>query len=362
MTTVNGIMSALNNIFLIICMAYFQGFEGLKQKYPVLQDKDKWILSTLVAFVVLMMILLILDNVQMGNSLIGKYLVVFISILVSIFTAFVSYYGIGSSFQNSQYAKPLFILSLVIGALMLSTQLGFGVRNWVKIGNPTSENPYRDMMRCLFLVSISCTSMLNLLLGKQWADEAEKAILTEKEAPFMLPQETEKIPSQSPLLSQKLQPQRLYLIFDTQQKNYVIRLETQTSETKTPILLEKKSEKLFLPFVYWLYFALAKKKNILIRHEDIQVWKNRMVTYLNEKNEFPLEAFLVDGGKYELNIEAAEIFVEGLDMLKEKQSVKDIFGNYLWEMVGVDLAKYQKDKQYKAKMFAEVYEGMMGEV
>ena len=89
--------------------------------------------------------------------------------------------------------------------------------------------------------------------------------------------------------------------------------------------------------------------------EDIQVWKNRMGTYLNEKNEYVLDAFLADGGKYELNIEPSEIFFEGLDALKEKQSVKDIFTNFLLDTDGIDVTKFQKDKLYRLKMWEDVY-------
>lgn len=68
-----------------------------------------------------------------------------------------------------------------------------------------------------------------------------------------------------------------------------------------------------------------------------------MGTYLNEKNEYVLDAFLADGGKYELNIEPSEIFFEGLDALKEKQSVKDIFTNFLLDTDGIDVTKFQDE-------------------
>ena len=348
-TTVNGIMSSLNNIFLIICMAYFQGFEGVKQRIPVLRDKEKWILTTFIFFVVLLMLLLILDNVEIQGSMIGKYLVTIISICVSIFTAIVSYYGIGASFRGTPYARPLFVIAILVGVLLIVTQLGFGYRNWIKIGNPQSENPYRDWMRVLFLISISWTSFLNLLLGKHWAEEAEKE---RQSAPNIGSKN-----ASSNLISttpSKLLPQKLYIIYDTKMKHYILRLEAEMSESKETIILERVAEKLFLPFVYWLYFGIAKKKNILIRHEEIQVWKNRMGTYLNDKNEYYLDAFVADGGKYELNIEAEDVFFEGLEVLKEKQSVKDIFSTYLLDTTDIEVSKYQRDKQYKAKVWEEI--------
>lgn len=345
-TTINGIMSSLNNIFMLSCLAYFQGFDGLKERFSVLKDRDKWIMTTFVSFTLLLMLFLILDNIKIGNNLIGKYSVIILDLFVSLLTGFISYYGIGSSFKGSKYAKPLFRLSIFVGFMLIATQLGFGYRNWVKIGNPDSINPYRDAMRCLFLIGISWTSFLTLLLGKHWAEEQEIEV-------SLATNSLEEV--KSPNSSQKLQPKQLFIIYQPDNKQYILRLQTYTNESKEAIILERKSEKLFLPFVYWLYFSIAKKKNILIRHNDIQVWKNRMVTYINEKNELPLDVFSVDGGKYELNIAKEEIYIEGLALLKEKQSVKDIFTSYLLDTTGIDLAKYRKDKHYKAEIAEDLY-------
>lgn len=300
------ILSAFSNLFLLASLPYFPNiFESLKERFSVFRKPEQWVNSVFIFFAIVTVIFTLIDRSVDSDA--GRKVIIAVDSLISTTTITLISIALYQSLSRFWSDKLLKGFLGVMFFLLISTQI---ILPMIAIF-PEIFRPYYlfALVTLLFgltyfnFVSVAYFGMVNM----EMTAIADSEALKDKKAVFS--------------------PEQLTVGFDQQRKLYFVRIGfTSMAESGKLKEIEVSTAKLLQPFANWVLFALAKKHDCKLSHQDLSTSKFRMVEFWNKDGEIKLtqeQLFNNDRGFFDFKLDVSRVSVEDPAFLRSKFIIRE---------------------------------------
>lgn len=300
------ILSAFSNLFLLASLPYFPNvFEGLKERFSIFRKPEQWVNGVFIFFAIITVIFTLIDRSVDSDA--GRKVIIAVDSLISTTTIIlisIALYQSLSRFWSDQVLKGFLVVMFV---LLISTQV---ILPMIAIF-PEIFKPFYLYALVLLLLgltffnfaSVAYFGMVNMEMTAIANSEDEK----EKKAVYT--------------------PDQLTVGYDKQRKLYFLRIGFISSTDPGRLSeVEVSTAKLLQPFANWVLFALARKHDCKLSHQDLSTSKFRMVEFWNKDGEIKLtqeQLFNNDRGFFDLKMDTSRISIEDPAFLRSKFIIRE---------------------------------------
>ena len=300
------ILSAFSNLFILASLPYFPAvFSDLRERFSFFRKPERWVNSVFIFFAIITVIFTLIDRSIDSDA--GKKVIIAIDSLISTTTIILISIALYQSLTRFWSDKILRGFLVIMFLLLISTQV---ILPMIAIF-PEVFRPYYLYALVLLLLgltffnfaSVAYFGITNMELTAIAASE-EKA---ERKAGYV--------------------PHDLTVGYDHQRKVYFVRIgfaDSQVDGKREEV--EVFTSKLLQPFANWILFALAKKHDCKLSHQDLSTSKFRMVEFWNKEAEIKLtqeQLFNNDGGFFDLKLDADNVSIEDPAFLRSKFIIRE---------------------------------------
>ncbi len=300
------ILSAFSNLFLLASLPYFPNvFEDYKERFSVFRKPEQWVTSVFIFFAIVTVIFTLIDR-SVESDKVRKAIIALDSLIstATIILISLAVYRSLTRFWTDKWMK-IFLASMFVP--LVSTQI---VLPLIAIF-PDQLSPYYLSALVMLLLGLTFFNFVSVayfgMVNMEMATIANIDEVKDNKAIYL--------------------PEHLVLGYDPQGKHYFVRIGFISSENSNQVLeLEVNKFKLLQPFANWILFALAKKHDCKLSHQDLSTTKFRMVEFWNKEADIKLtqeQLFNNDRGFFDLKLEASKIVIEDITFLRSKFIIRE---------------------------------------
>lgn len=300
------ILSAFSNLFLLASLPYFPNvFEDVKERFSIFRKPEQWINSIFIFFAIITVIFTLIDRSVDTDE--GRKAIIAIDSLISTITIVLVSIALYQSLARFWSDKILKGFLAIMFILLISTQV---ILPLIAIF-PEIFKPYYMFALVILLlgltffnfVSVAYFGMVNMemtAIADIEEGRSKKTVYT---------------------------PDHLTVGFDQQRKLYFVRIAFGSSSEPDKFKeVEVSSSKLLQPFANWVLFALARKHDFKLSHQDLSTSKFRMVEFWNKDAEVKLtqeQLFNNDRGFFDLKMDISKVSVVDPTFLRSKFIIRE---------------------------------------
>ncbi len=312
------VLSAFSNLFLIASLPYFPNvFKRVKEKYAFFENPEKWVFSVLVFFIVITTLFTTLERFFVDNKLVINTVIVFDSLLSSLAILLVSY-ALLKNIIKLWSSKPLYYFFVALVALFVLSQIYLPA---VLIFSELLR-PYYAYGLLSLLIGINTLGLLTLSFFGVYKMQSVKSVVSKT---------TDNLFAVS-TSDEEVSLVGLELGYRDVEKVYFIKLTFSEINNKHQFSEEIVVSKILKPFANWVVFAIARKTNTKLSHNDMAITKFRMVEFWNKFADTKLNqdtVFHNDTGQFELKVSDQSITLINTEFLHSRFLIRTTLSEFI---------------------------------
>jgi hypothetical protein len=300
------ILSAFSNLFLLASLPYFPNvFEDLKERFSIFRKPEQWINSIFIFFAIITVIFTLIDRSVESDA--GRKAIIIVDSLISTITIVLISIALFQSLSRFWSDKLLKGFLAVMFGFLISTQI---VLPMIAI--------FPEILRPYYLYAL-----VLLLFGLTFFNFVSVAYFGMVNMEMIAIADIEEGKDKKTVYA----PEKLTIGFDQQRRLYFVRIGFVSSTAPNDLKeIEVSTAKLLQPFANWVLFALARKHDCKLAHQDLSTSKFRMVEFWNKEGEIKLtqeQLFNNDRGFFDLKLDASNVSIEHPAFLRSKFIIRE---------------------------------------